>query len=51
MLKFHASVVEAYLGDFDIFVVHFNDEADQYLQLRSPEQSLNPRDIEQGFDG
>lgn len=49
MLQFHATAVEAYLGEFDIFVVHFDDQAEQYLQLRAPEQPDDPREIEPGY--
>src|SRR4051812_20465353 len=33
MLQFHATTVEAFVGEFDILVVHFDDGQDQYLQL------------------
>jgi hypothetical protein len=49
MLQFHATAVEAYLGEFDIFVVHFDDQAEQYLQLRVPEMPDDPREVEPGY--
>lgn len=49
MLEFRATAVEAYLGEFDIFVVHFDDQAEQYLQLRVPEVPDDPREVEPGY--
>lgn len=49
MRQFHATAVEAYLGEFDIFIVHFDDQAEQYLQLRVPEEPDDPREIEPGY--
>jgi hypothetical protein len=34
VLRFHASVVEVFVGDADQLTVHFDDEADHYLQLQ-----------------
>jgi hypothetical protein len=48
-MEFQAVVVEAYLGEFDIHTVHFDDGQDRYLQLRTPEQPHDPRDLEPGY--
>lgn len=49
MFQFHATTVEAYLGEFAIFTVHFDDGQDRYLQLRAPEQLEDPREFEPGY--
>lgn len=48
-MQFHATAVEAYLGEFDIHTVHFDDGADQYLQLRVPEAPEDPREVKPGY--
>jgi hypothetical protein len=48
-VQFHATVVEAYLGEFDLHTVHFDDGHDQYLQLRVPEVPEDPREVEPGY--
>lgn len=48
-MEFHAAVVEAYLGEFDIHTVHFDDGQDRYLQLRAPETPDDPREVEPGY--
>ena len=48
-MEFQAMVVEAYLGEFDIHTVHFDDGQDRYLQLRTPEVPMDPREVEPGY--
>jgi hypothetical protein len=48
-MQFHATAVEAYLGEFDTHTVHFDDGADQYLQLRTEEEPEDPREVEPGY--
>jgi hypothetical protein len=48
-MEFHAAVVDSYLGEFDLFVVHFDDGGGQYLQLRVPEAPDDPREVEPGY--
>jgi hypothetical protein len=48
-MQFHATVVEAYLGEFDLHSVHFDDGGDQYLQILTPEEPDDPREVEPGY--
>lgn len=48
-MEFHATAVEAYLGEFDIHTVHFDDGQQRYLQIRTPEQPNDPREVEPGY--
>ena len=48
-MEFPAATVEAYLGEFDIHTVHFDDGQDRYLQLRTPEVPEDPREVEPGY--
>lgn len=47
MYQFHATAVEVYTED-EVLIVHFDDRADRYLQLQSPEQD-EPDEFEAGY--
>ena len=49
MLEFHATAVETYVGEFNILIVHFDDEGGRYLQFQVPEELDDPRDFEPGY--
>jgi hypothetical protein len=48
-MVFHATAVEAYLGEFDLHTVHFDDGGEQYLQILTPEEPEDPREVEPGY--
>jgi hypothetical protein len=48
MRQFHATVVELYSEEEGILTIHFDDQADHYLQLQAPEVD-DPVEYEPGY--
>jgi len=50
MLQFHATAVEVFTEEEGVLTIHFDDEAEHYLQIQAPETDDPPEDDPEEFE-